>query len=115
MWHFSTNKSIKKIENIHERYLRLTLNDYKNDNKTLLDKSGKESMKMKYKNEIFKTVNELNSNFMKTIFTSKTNYRVRLFDLLVKNCNTEKSGSKSLMALGPKIWNALPEKKRNIL
>ena len=52
--------------------------------------------------EIFKTVNELNPNFMKTIFTSKTNYRVRPFDLLVKNRNTE-------MALGPKIWNALPE------
>ena len=26
--------------------------------------------------EIFKTVNELNSNFMKTIFTSKTNSRI---------------------------------------
>ena len=64
--------------------------------------------------EIFKTVNELNPNFIKTIFTSKTNSR---FDLLVKNRNTEKYGSKSLMTLGPKIWNALPEnvKKRNIL
>ena len=37
--HFSTNKSIEKLENIHKRCLRLTLNDYK----TLLDKSGKES------------------------------------------------------------------------
>ena len=46
---------------------------------------------------------------MKTIFTSKTNSRVRPFDLLVKNCNTEKYGSKSLMALRPKIWNTLPE------
>ena len=52
--------------------------------------------------EIFETVNELNSNFKKTIFRSKTNSRVRLFDLLVKNCNTEKYGSKILMALGPK-------------
>ena len=26
--------------------------------------------------EIFKTVNELNHNFMKTIFTSKTHFRV---------------------------------------
>ena len=59
--------------------------------------------------EIFKTVNELNPNFMKSIFTSRTDSRVRLFDLLVKNRNTEKYGSKSLMAQGPKIWNALPE------
>ena len=59
--------------------------------------------------EIFKTVNELNLNFMKIIFTCKTNSKVRPFDLLVKNRNTKKYGSKSLMALGPKICNALPE------
>ena len=47
---------------------------------------------------------------MKTIFTFKTNSRVRPFDLLVKNCNTEKFGSKNFMALGPKIWNVLPKK-----
>ena len=49
---------------------------------------------------------------MKTIFTPKKfqNSRVRPFDLLVKNCNTEKYGSKRLMALGPKIWNAVPGK-----
>ena len=80
VWHFSTNKSIEKIENIHKCCLRLTLNDYKSDYKTLLDKSGKESMDIRRIKtlviEIFKTVNELNSNFMKTIFTSKTNSRI---------------------------------------
>ena len=104
---------MRKIENIHKRCLRLTLNDYKSDYKTLLDKSGKESMKIgRIKTlaiEIFKNVNELNPNFMKTIFTSKTNSRVRPFDLLVKNRNTEKYGSKSLTTLEPKIWNSLPE------
>ena len=64
--------------------------------------------------EIFKTVNELNPNFMKSIFTSRTDSRVRLFDLLVKNRNTEKYGSKSLMAQGQKIWNALPEQIQRI-
>ena len=113
VWHFSTNKSIEKIEDIQKRCLRVTLNDYKSDCKNLLDKSGKESMKIRRIKtlaiEIFKTVHELNPNFMETLFTSKTNFRVRPFDLLVKNRNTEKYGSKSLMALGPKIWNALPE------
>ena len=47
---------------------------------------------------------------MKTIFISKTNSAVRPFDLLVKNRNTETYDSKSLMALGPEIWNALPER-----
>ena len=80
VWHFSTSKSIEKIEDIHKRCLRLALNDYESDYKTLLDKSGKESMKIRriktLATEIFKTVNELNPNFMKNIFTSKTNSRV---------------------------------------
>ena len=41
--------------------------------------------------------------------TSKNNARVRPFDLLVKNRRTATYGDKSLKALGPKIWNALPE------
>ena len=41
VWHFRTNKSNEKIENIQKRCLRLTLNDYKSNYKTLLDKSGK--------------------------------------------------------------------------
>ena len=47
VWHFSINKSIEKIENIHKRCLRLFFNDYKSDCKTLLDKSGKESMEIR--------------------------------------------------------------------
>ena len=49
------------------------------------------------------------------IFTFKANSRVWPFDLIVKNRNTEKYGSKSLMALGPKIdwfpvgWGPRPE------
>ena len=65
--------------------------------------------------EIFKTVNELNPLIMKTVF--KTNSIIRSFDLLVKNRNTEKYDSKSLVALGPQKCNALSKnvKKRNIL
>ena len=77
VWHFSTNKSIEKIEDIQKRCLIVTLNDYKSDWENLLDKSGKESMKIRRIKtlaiEIFKTVNKHNPNFMKTIFTSKTN------------------------------------------
>ena len=69
VWHFSTNKSTEKIENIHKRCLRLTLNDYKSDYKSLLDKSGRESMKIRrtktHAIEIFNTFNGLNLNYMK--------------------------------------------------
>ena len=70
MWQFSSNRSIEKIENIHKRCVRLTLNDYKSDHKTPLDKKDtKEFRKIRRVKtlaiEIFKTVNELNPNFMK--------------------------------------------------
>ena len=58
------------------------------DYKTFLNKSRKEFMKIRRIKtlaiEIFKIANELNTNSMKTIS------RVQPFDLLVKNCNTEK-------------------------
>ena len=49
--------------------------------------------------EIFKTVDNLNPSFIKNIFTSKENLAISV------TC-----GDKSLMTLGPKTWNALPEK-----
>ena len=75
---------------MHKHYLRLTLSKYKSDYKALLDKKSiKEPMKIKRIKtlaiEIFKTFNELNFNFMKTIFTSKANSTVRPFDLRVIN------------------------------
>ena len=70
------------MEKIHKRYLRLALNDYKSDCKTL--KSGKESMKIRRIKtiviEVFKTVNELNRNFMKIFLHLK---QIIEFDLLI--------------------------------
>ena len=59
--------------------------------------------------EIFKTVNNLNPNYMKDIFTPKLHPKVRPNDILVKYHNTITYGTKSLKTLGPKIWNQLPE------
>ena len=59
--------------------------------------------------EIFKTINDLNPSFMKSIFSAKLNARVRLNDILVKTRKSVTFGDKSLAALGPKIWNALPQ------
>ena len=50
--------------------------------------------------EIFKTVNELNSSFMKTIFTSKTNSIVRPFDLIVKNHKDPLANSRNILNRG---------------
>ena len=53
---------------------------------------------------------------METIFTCRTNSRVRPFDLLVKNRNAEKYSSEGFMALRTKICIALSENvKKTIL
>ena len=113
VWHFSTRESIRKIEKIQKRCLRIVLDDYDSDYDALLRKSGKVTIEIKRLRvlaiEIFKTVNNLNPNYMKDIFTPKLHPKVRPNDILVKHHNTITYGTKSLKTLGPKIWSQLPE------
>ena len=58
--------------------------------------------------EVFKTVNNMNPEYMKEIF-HKTAFRMhRPFHLEVNENHTTKYGNKSLRCLGPHIWNSLP-------
>ena len=59
--------------------------------------------------EIFKANNNLKPSFMKDIFISKVNPKVRPNNLIVKRHNTTKYGTKSLTTLGSQTWNTLPE------
>ena len=67
-------------------------NDYDSDHEALLKISGTFTMQIKRIKQlaivIFKTVNSLNPNFMKHIFTSKQNARVRPHDLLIRSHKT---------------------------
>ena len=98
----------------------MTHNDYHSAYEKLLKINGTSTMQVKRIKqlaiEIFKTVNNLNPDFMKNIFTSKQNACVCPLDLLVRSHKTATYGNKSLTILGPKIWNALPiEIKRETL
>ena len=63
-------------------------NDYDSDYETLLKISGTPTMHIKRIKqlaiEIFKTANNLNSDFMKNIFTRKQNARVHPHDYLLE-------------------------------
>ena len=111
--HFSSSKSTAKIEKIHKRCLRIILNDHTSDYQTLLEKSKNTSMELKrlrnLATESFKFFNNLNRSFIKNIFTLKENARVPPYNIVVKSHNSATLGDNSLMILGPKIWNALPE------
>ena len=59
--------------------------------------------------EISKTINDLNSSFRKSIFSAKLNARVRPNGILAKARTSATFRDKSLVTLGAKIWNALPQ------
>ena len=67
----------------------MTHNDYHSDYEKLLKISGTSTTQVKRIKqlaiEIFKTVNNLNPDFMKNMFTSKQNAQIRPHDLLVRN------------------------------
>ena len=112
-WHFNTCKSIRKIEKIQKRCLRIVLDGYDSDYDVLVRKSGKVTMEITRLRvlavEVFKTVNNLNRNYIKDIFTPKLHPKVKPNDILVKHHNTITNGTKSLKTLGPKICKQLPE------
>ena len=92
VWHFSSCKSTVKTEKTHKRCLRIIFNDNTSDYHTLLEKSEKTSMEIKrlrnLATEIFNTINSFNPSFMKNIFTSKENARVRPNNIVVKSHNS---------------------------
>ena len=72
IWHFCSAKSVRKIEQIQTRALRILCNDFDIDYKTLLDKSDRYTTGVKRLRtlglEVFKTLNNINPAFMKEIF-----------------------------------------------
>ena len=71
VWHFCSKSSKNKIEKIQYRSLKLITNNYCSDYKSLLNKTGNSTIEIKRLHtlalEIFKTLNNLNPNFMKDI------------------------------------------------
>ena len=92
VWSFYSCASARKIEQINKRYIRIVLNDYKSQYKTLLKKSNKSTMEVKRLSkpflETFKTISNINPNYMKDIFTPKTDKSVRANGIFVKSHKT---------------------------
>ena len=123
VWFFTSPESLRKIERIQERALRIVFNDFNSDNHILLTKAQKTTFLIKqHKNlaiEIFKTLKNLNPGYMKDIFTKNENpYNLRNNirhenDLLNQSFKAFTYGECSLRFLGPRIWNALPTEIKN--
>ena len=93
------NPSVKL--KIKKHCLRIILDDYTSDYEKLFKKGKTSTMNVKMMailaTEIFKTVNNLNPFFMKDIFISKFNPKIRPNNLIVKKHNRTKYGTKSLL------------------
>ena len=104
---------LEKLKKTQTRCLRIVLDGDDSNYDGLPRKSGKVTMEITRLRvlaiEVFKTVNNLNPNYIKDIFTPKLHPKVRPNDILVKHHNTITNGTKSLKTLGPKICNQLPE------
>ena len=113
IWHFCPAKSVRKIEKIQERALRILYNDFENDYEVLLKKSGKCTMEVRRLRtlalEIFKTLQNLNPIFMEEIFQKPKWLTNRPNNIQVNTHKAVKYGDKSLRTLGPHIWNSLPD------
>ena len=73
VWMFSSASSLKKIKNLQKRALRFLYNDYDISYEELLLKSDTATMNVNRLrtlwSEIYKTINNLNSEFMRELFS----------------------------------------------
>ena len=116
VWHFSSSKSLLKIENIQKRALRFIYDEKESDYNDLISRAGKTTMNV-YRlrtlcTEIYKSINNLSPSYMNDIFRPHISNRpIRTQhqnNLKVVNSNQTNFGTNSLRSLGPKIWNSLP-------
>ena len=111
---FHSRKLNNRINNLHERALRLVFNDYSSSFQTLLMKDNSVTIQTRnihtLATELHKVANGLSPKIMKHDFPQKesTRYPTRhIFQS--RNVHTSSFGINSLAHLGPKIWAILPE------
>ena len=116
VWHFSTNKSINKIEKIQERCLKLSCSNTTETYDDLLVKTSQSFVEIKrlrtLATEICKTLNDINPNYMKEIFYLSPHETHKKYYIFIHRCNITKNDNHSLR--GPHIWNSLPEEIKQL-
>ena len=112
VWMFSSPKSLNKVEFLQKRALCFLYGNYVTLYEELLQKAGKETMKVNRLRslciEIFKLINNINPTYMNELRKISrvvcSNYKLNLD---VPTINQVSFGGKSLRYYGPKIWNSL--------
>ena len=120
VWMFHSRKINNRINSLHERALRIVCRNYKATFSELLSKD--KSVTIHQRNlqllatEIFKTKNEYNPKIMEEIFTFEdVDYNLRNnTSLKIAKLKSVYYGAESLINLGAKIWNLLPNEYKEL-
>ena len=116
---YCQRKSNSLINRIHERALRIAYSDYVSDFDSLLEKDG--TFTIHHRNiqlltlEIYKSLNNLNPQFMKEVlYLKQNNYPLRNQSMAYPNPRTMSYGFETFGYKGRQLWHNLPEKIRNV-
>ena len=116
IWMFHSRTLNNRINNIHERALKLTYKDNQSSFKELLEKDH--SVTVHHKNlqalvtEIFNVKNDVAPNIMKDVFELKEppyNLRSESNHFTRRNVKTTYYGLSSMKHLAPQIWELVPQ------
>ena len=113
-WMFHSRKLNNRINNIHQRALRIVFRDYELTFQQLLKQNKFVPIHQRnlqtLATEVFKTKNDLNPVIMEDVFKFKNlTYNFRNAETLNRsNINSVKYGTETITSLGAKIWKILP-------
>ena len=117
---FHSRKRNNRINNIHERALRIVFRDYESTFQQLLNQNMPVSIHQGnlqiLATEIFKTKNGLDPVIMEDVFKFKNlTYNFRNAEILNRsNINSVKYGTETITSLSAKIWKILPNNYKEL-
>ena len=119
VWIFHSRELNRRINQIHERALRVVYSDDISSFKSLLDKD--KSFTVHERNiqtlsiEMFKVANGLSPEIMKMVFPLKSNQMYCSKQIFkTKAVRSVYNGTDTLSFLGPKIWLIIPDDIKNV-
>lgn len=119
VWLFHSRQLNTRINNIHERALRLVYNDPTSSFDELLEKD--KSCTVHERNiqtlaiEVFKVIHKISPVIMNDVFVLKNKHIYNSKHMFQgRNIRTVNNGLDTLSMLGPKIWDIIPKEIKNI-
>ena len=119
VWHFCSIQMMRKLEYIQERALRFIFNDFTSEYRDMLCMYDQETLQIRRIKtiacEVYKTLNNLNPDFMKEMIVPKENvYGLRDdHKVIVPPYNKIRYGKNTFSYFGSHIWNLLPNETKS--